>query len=121
MPSGRAYTRLAARRARRRKRTVRAAGVRGTDQALTREQTALDADTDTLDTPRPGPGGNPAQALTHEQTALDTDADTPDTPRPGPGGNPAQALTREQTPLDTDADTPDTPHSRARAETPLKP
>ncbi len=77
------------RRARRRKRTVKTAGVRGT-----------------------------GQALTHGSMDLDTHADTLDTPRPGSHGNPAQALTREQIDLDADADTLDTRHGRARAETP---
>ncbi len=40
------------------------------------------------------------------------------TPRPGPGGNPAQALTRGQTALGAHADTLDTRHGRARAEAP---
>ncbi len=59
--------------------------------------------------PRHGPGPD---------ARINGPRDTLDTPRPGSGGNPAQDLTREQTDLDADADTLDTRHGRARAEAP---
>ncbi len=83
--------------------------VRGTGQALTREQMDLNAHAGTLDTPRPGSRGNPAHALTREQMDLNAHADTLDTPRPGSGGRTAHALTRGQMALNAHADTLHTP------------